>query len=258
MKILITLILTGLAVLTLAACASSASRQSLTASPWLLTELNGESPLPDTTITAEFDEDGNVSGSSGCNTYTTTYTVNGDQLNFNEQVITTLMACLEPVMEQENAYLQVLRETATFESDENNLTLYDGDSKALARFEASSQSLAGTSWTVISYNTGTQAVTSVIIGTEITANFSEDGQLSGNASCNQYTTTYSTKDNTITIGPAAMTEMFCAEPEGIMEQERQYLVSLQTADTYKITGFDMEMRTQDGALAARFKRVFNP
>lgn len=258
MKIIITLILTALAVMTLAACASSASRQSLTASPWLLTELNGESPLPDTTINAEFDEEGMVSGSSSCNSYSTTYTINGDQLTFGEQIITTMMACLEPVMEQENAYLQVLRDTATFEIDGNNLTLYDADGKALASFEAISQSLAGISWTVISYNTGRQAVTSVIIDTEITANFSEDGQLSGNASCNQYNTTYSTKDNNITIGPATMTEMFCAEPQGIMEQEQQYLAALQTAYTYKITGFDMEMRTEDGALAASFKRVLNP
>ena len=40
--------------------------------------------------------------------------------------------------------------------------------------------------------------------------------------------------------------MACPEPEGIMEQEQQYLAALETAATYKITGLDMEMRTSEG------------
>jgi heat shock protein HslJ len=257
MKTTIILIMVTLVGLTLTACSSSAAGQALTESLWLLTELNGQSPIPETSINAQFDEDGRVSGSSGCNTYSTTYNVSGEQLTFGEEIITTLLVCQEPVMEQENEYLQVLRDTATFQIEESNLTLYDVGDKELARFAEISQSLGDTSWTVHSYNTGTQAVTTLISGTEITANFSEDGQLSGNASCNQYTTTYETEDDTITIGPTAVTERFCAEPQGIMKQEQRYLAALQTADTYKVTGLDMEIRTQDGALVASFKRVLN-
>jgi heat shock protein HslJ len=168
------------------------------------------------------------------------------------------MACPDPVMEQERAYLEVLGAAATFEIVDDELTLFDPNENALARYQAVSQDLAGTSWEVISYNTGTQAVTSVIIGTEITAEFSEDGTLSGNASCNQYSATYETDGDTISIGPAVMTEIFCSEPEGVMDQESRYLAALETAEIYKVQGLNMEMRTSEGSLVASFKRIENP
>ena len=52
--------------------------------------------------------------------------------------------------------------------------------------------------------------------------------------------------------------MFCSEPEGIIDQEAQYLAALETAETYKIQGLNMEMRTANGALAASFKRTDIP
>lgn len=246
-----------IAFLSLAAC-SSGSGQALTASLWMLTELNGQAPLPDTAITADFGDDGKVSGSSGCNSYTTTYTVSGKKITFGEQTASTMMACPDPVMEQERVFIKALSQTATFEIVEDELTLYDADGNAIAKFDAISQSLEGSSWEVISYNNGKGGVISVIIGTEITANFGEDGQLTGNASCNNYFAPYETDDNNITIGPAGTNRMACQEPEGIMEQEQQYLAALETAATYKITGLDMEMRTAEGSLVATFKRALRP
>lgn len=246
--------LAALGMLTLSACASKASSKRLTDSPWLLTKLGGEPPLPDIQIIAEFDDGGRVSGSSGCNRYGTTYTVDGNRIEFSKEMMSTLMSCPEPVMAQEKLYLEALGASTTFEIVDEELTLFDPDGNALARYQAVSQDLAGTSWEVISYNNGMQAVTSVIIGTEITADFSEDGRLSGTASCNQYNATYETAGNNINIGPAGVTRMFCSEPEGIMEQEAQYLAALETAETYKIQGLNMEMRTREGSLVASFKR----
>ena len=56
----------------------------------------------------------------------------------------------------------------------------------------------------------------------------------------------------IQIGPAATTRMACSEPEGVMEQEAQYLAALETAATYRIDGPNMEMRTAEGSIAATF------
>ena len=89
-------------------------------------------------------------------------------------------------------------------------------------------------------------------GTEITAVFAEDGTLSGSAGCNNYTTTYTVDGDNITIGMGASTMMFCAEPEGVMDQEAQYLAALETAATYTITGDKLELRTADGALAVSY------
>jgi heat shock protein HslJ len=102
-------------------------------------------------------------------------------------------------------------------------------------------------WQITGYNNGRQAVTSVIIDTEITAEF-VDGTVSGLSGCNNYSGSYELDGDKISVGPLAVTEKFCAEPEGIMEQETEYLAALQAATTYRIDGERMEMRDDDGAL----------
>lgn len=228
----------------------------LTGTIWTLTELNGQPSLPTTTITAEFGEDGQVSGSSGCNNYTATYAVEGDNLTINmSPAATTLMACPEPIMDQEAAYLEALGAATTFEANEEELALFDDNGDPVAIFSAVSQELAGSSWEVISYNNGREAVVSLIIGSEITADFGEDGQLTGNAGCNNYFGPYEAEGENISMGPFGSTRMACSEPEGVMEQESEYLAALETAATYKIEGLTMNMRTADGATAANFRRV---
>jgi len=239
----------------LTSCSSSSSSQELTGGIWLLTELNGEEPIPETAITAEFDQDGRVGGSSGCNNYNTTFTVDGDQLTFGEQMASTMMACPDPIMKQERDYQLALASTATYEIKDDELTLFDSDGKDLAKFETVTQSLEGTSWTVIGYNNGKGGVVSVIIGSEITASFGEDDKITGNAGCNNYSAGYETDSDNIKIGVAEVTEMACLEPEGIMEQEQLYLAALEMADTYKVEGIKMEMRTSEGSLVADFQRV---
>jgi heat shock protein HslJ len=100
---------------------------------------------------------------------------------------------------------------------------------------------------VISYNNGKQAVVSVMAGTELSANFGIDGKLSGNAGCNNYSATYQTEGNTISIGPAVSTKKACEQ--AVMDQETLYLAALSTAAMYRIDGSKMELRTADGALA---------
>jgi heat shock protein HslJ len=248
----------SMTILLLGACSSSDSSQDLTSKIWLLSELNGKAPITGTGITAEFDQDGKVSGSSGCNNYSTSYTVDGNQLAFGEQMASTLMACPEPIMEQERDYTQALGDTDTYEISNDELTLKDTNGNELARFDAVDQSLEGTSWQVMSYNNGKGGVTSLIIGTEISAIFGEDNRLTGNSGCNSYFAEYETDGDNIGIGTAGSTEMACLEPEGVMEQEQQYLAALQTAATYKIDGLNMEMRTSEGSLVAAFQRVISP
>lgn len=249
------LVIGSVAIIMLAACSpSAASSQDLTGSIWLLSELNGVDPIEGIAITAKFDQEGRVSGTSGCNNYNTSYEVSGNQLTFSEPIASTMMACPEPVMEQEREYLQALAETATFEISGEELIFKDANGAELARFIAVDQSLGGTSWQVLSYNNGKGGVTSLIIGTEVTAIFGEDGKLTGTGGCNSYFAEYQTEGDNISIGPVGSTEMACLEPEGVMEQEQQYLAALQTAATYKIEGLNMEMRTADGAMVATFQR----
>jgi heat shock protein HslJ len=227
---------------------------TLAGTSWTLTSLGGQPPLAGSPITANFQEDGNVAGSAGCNRYNATYEVSGDKITFR-LVSSTLMACPGPVMAQEGAYLKALEQSATFKVDATQLTLFDTGGKALAAFAPQSMELVGTSWKVTFYNNGKQALVSVIIGTQLTADFAKDGRLSGSGGCNQYSADYKTAGKSITIGPALATLMICAQPAGVMDQEAQYLAALQSAATYSIDGDKMDTRTADGATAAWLQRA---
>ncbi len=249
-----------IAILLISACAPpvldspASGNADLTNTSWILTTLNSSKPVPDTTITINFDNGGRVSGSDGCNNYNGSYKVDGNKIEFG-QMASTMMACPDPAMKQADAYQSALSETATFAVKNDELTFSDVDGNALATFAAVSSDLSGTSWQVISYNNGKQAVVSVTLGTELTAQFGEDGELNGNAGCNDYFGPYDTNGNTISMGPLGATRKACEEPEGVMEQETQYLQALETAATYKIDGNKMEMRTAEGSMAANFQKA---
>ena len=91
-----------------------------------------------------------------------------------------------------------------------------------------------------------------MIGSEITANFSEDGRLSGSGGCNNYNASYEATEETISIGVIASTEMACMDLEGVMDQEVLYLAALQNAAVYTIRDDRLEIRDQDGAGVAYY------
>jgi heat shock protein HslJ len=244
------------ALVSLAACAPTASQAGgeITGVVWVLDSLNGATPVSGTTITVEFTDNGSVGGSGGCNRYSGQYSVSGGDIQITQPMASTMMACEQAVMEQESAYFQALGTAKRFVVNGDQLTLNDEGGKAIATFKAQSQSLEGTSWQVISYNNGKQAVTSVLVGSELTADFGTASNLTGSAGCNNYNGGFETDGNKITIGPLASTRMMCSEPEGVMDQEFQFMEALQSAATYKIEGDVLELRTADGALAANFQR----
>jgi heat shock protein HslJ len=242
-------------ILILAACASgSQSGGGLTGSFWALTELNGQPPVAGTGISAQFTADGNVGGSAGCNRYRGTYTASGNKITFAAPLATTMMMCEQAVMDQEAAYLKTLGEAKTFAVKGEQLTLTAGDGTVLAVFQAQSQDLAGSSWQATAFNNGSQAVIGVLEGTTLTLDFDKEGNLSGNAGCNNFTGTYQLDGNQLTVGPLASTMMMCEDLQGVMEQEAQYLAALQSAGNYLIEGNVLELRTKDDALAALFNR----
>ena len=115
--------------------------------------------------------------------------------------------------------------------------------------------LAGSSWHVVAYNNGRQAVVSVLDGTHITVHFGEDGRITGSAGCNQYFATYETADASMTIGQPGSTRRFCAEPEGIMEQDAGFLEALRSVATFRLDADRLDLRTADGAMAMSLVRA---
>ncbi|NJN55302.1 MAG: META domain-containing protein, partial [Anaerolineae bacterium] len=126
--------------------------------------------------------------------------------------------------------------------------MQNGD-ETLATFVANSTDLTDTAWEVVNYNNGREAVVGLIEGTEISAYFGTEGDVSGNAGCNQYFASFTASSGSISIGMPGSTMRFCEQPAGIMEQESEYLAALQTAATYSIAGNMLQMRTAEDALA---------
>ena len=218
------------------------------------------SALAGTEITATFDEEGKLSGSSGCNNYSTTYEVSGDQMTITGPIASTMMMCPTPgVMEQEAEYLAALETVSSYAIEAKQLTLFNDEGQAILTYVVQEPTLlVGTQWDVIGCNNGKGGVVSVVIGTELSALFNEDGTLAGSAGCNNYNAAYEVDDASaaegeISVGPAASTRMMCPEPEGIMEQEALYLAALETAEVFRIEGDRLQLRTAGGSLVADFR-----
>jgi heat shock protein HslJ len=246
-----------IALLVLAACrpvtregATAVTADPLAGTNWVLTELNGQPVLAETTVTLQFGADGSATGTDGCNNYGTSYTVDGTAVTFSPNGVATLMACPEPIMAQADAYQAALAGAATFTTDGSTLTLVDASGTTVAVFTAQSSDLAGTSWQVTNYNNGREAVVGVLADTTLTINFGASGSINGSGGCNNFMGSYeSDGQGAIAIGPLASTMMACPEPEGAMAQEMEFLAALQSAATYSMDGAMLHMRTADDALA---------
>jgi len=227
--------------------ACSSAPESLASTQWQLVDIGGTPPVPGSVATIQFDDSGGVNGTTGCNSYSGPYETQGAELQMGP-FRSTLIGCEGPLATQESAFFAVLERTTSYGIDGDTLTLLNTDSATIATFSRISADLPGTSWDVTSYNTGSEAVRSLIIGTEITLAFEEDGTVVGNASCNDYNGTYSLDGERITIGPLAITQKACTAPEGIMEQEAQYLAALQNAEVWARSNTRLELRDTGGAL----------
>jgi heat shock protein HslJ len=246
---LLALAVIGLGVVGSASPASG----GLTGNIWMLTGLDGKAPLAGTSVTAEFTSAGAVSGSGGCNRYGGKIRTLGKTIRISS-LVSTEMACKPTIMIQESAYLKALASARRYSIDGGSLTLETLGGGALATFKAQSQQLAGTSWSVVAYNNGKQAVESVLAATKLTAVFAKDGNLTGFSGCNNYSAAYAGTPPKLAITRVSSTRKFCATPTGAMDQEGRFLAALATAATYRIEGSTLEIRTASGALAAQLLR----
>jgi len=198
-------------------------------------------------------EGGQANGTTGCNNYFGDYTADDDQLSFGPTG-STMMACPDPQMTQEQTYLIALGGVTSYTMTDEQLTMANEAGETVLTFvPREAPELVGTIWNSIGYNNGKQGVVSIVIHTQITAVFGEDGTLSGNAGCNDYSAGFEVDGESIAIGPAVATRKMCAEPEGVMEQEAQYLAALGMAQVYTIEGDRLQLRTAEGSLVADYK-----
>ena len=211
----------------------------------------GEAANPDvveegTVVTALFSADGTLSGSGGCNNYTTAYELIGDQLTVSSPIASTMMFC-ETGSNQETAFLAALESAGRIAfTPEGRLEIYYDVGSVTERkmvFVQGETPLVDTVW-VLEKMGNPDNPTSLESGMIITAIFSEEGNLSGSSGCNNYVASYTLQDNQIKIQQAVSTLRACTMG---MEQETAYLKALESAETYQIIGAKLEITYDGGA-----------
>ena len=212
-----------------AACSSGeGTGGQLDGTKWILRSYLVDSTLtlvPDTEYAdAEFDAN-RVSGFGGCNRYDALYRTGGRTL-FITDPASTLMACVEPSMDFETAYLALLGQSRFFTARANTLTIYGPGGETLLVFDAAPENPLLGRWVVDSYSNAPGSVVAVLPGTELDVVFGI-GNVAGFAGCNQFSGTYGTNGNVVRIGQLATTRIACADD--VMTQETAFLEALQGA-----------------------------
>ncbi len=210
--------------------------------------LIGEVVPDETRVTIRFEPDGSAGGSAGCNSFGGSYSAGDDGSLTIEAGGMTQMACEEPLMQVETAYVAALGEVGSFTvTDEGAGLLLEGTETPLAYLAEQPLPLEGTAWAVDGIAIGNDAVSSTIAGTEANLVF-DAGVVSGSAGCNTLKGSYSIDGDTlggaISFSEVATTKKLC-EPD-VMEQEQVILAALDAAASYTIAGSTMTLSDGDG------------
>jgi len=104
----------------------SGTADPLAGTSWILAQLNGQPALADVSVTLEF-AGGRLGGSDGCNSYGGGYQVEGGKLKVDPNMVSTLMACADEIMQQASAYTAVLLQSPAFQVEAGQLTLLGED-----------------------------------------------------------------------------------------------------------------------------------
>ena len=235
--------------------ALSAADTGIEGTTWLLRSQavgDTQAAIPDGIVVSLRLVDGQAGGSGGCNRYSTDYTIDGSVITFG-QIASTLMACADPAGTVESDYLANLAEVTTWTSDGATLTLGNAAGDSLLAYDAAPEASVVGSWTAVGLNNGADAVVNSATTTDITADFSADGDLTGFDGCNDYFTSYEVDGAAIAISDAiGSTRMACTSDE-LSEQSQQYYAALAAASTWALDDAgNLQLRDDSGALQVDF------
>ncbi len=236
----------------LVACGGSKvdDSEALSAHRWKAVTVSGIAATGGQPITAAF-ETGTITGSTGINQYRGTYeTRSGNAISIKIGPM-TLAAGTPEAMKLQDAYTAALGQAAKYRVDDSKLTLLDSSGAELVVYDVyKPAALTGAQWMCTFYNNGRDGFQGVAASSTITADFSDDGTMSGSGGVNQYHTTYTTSGGSISIQAPVATRM--AGPKDLLDQETAYFAALANASTYIIEGSNLTLRGADGAAMAAY------
>jgi heat shock protein HslJ len=192
-----------------------------------------------------------VSGSTGCNDFSGTYTSDEEALTITLGPMTQ-KACTDPALTaQETALVAQLAKVASYTSDDTGLTLKDSSGTTVLVYGPGLSGVEG-AWTATGVNNGKGAVQTTTLTEQITAVFGPDGGLSGSGGCNDYNATYTVSGDALTLGPVAATKKACADD--VMTEENAYFAALGNVATFDIKGTTLTLRDGTGATQVTYTR----
>ena len=214
---------------------------NLNETEWVLTSLNGNSPVENSTITLAFTYENDISGCTGCNNYGGRYTINGNDFNIFVQGRTDFDCDVpESIMQQEATYLKLLASAAAYLVMDDRLEIDNAAGEMILTFMIKEEpsidpNLNETEWVLISLNGK-----SLVEESRITLSFAE--RITGFAGCNRYGGEYTMADNgTLTIPEIMITAQLCLMPKGVMPQEAAYIKALSDAAAYLVMDDRLEI-----------------
>jgi putative lipoprotein len=117
--------LAALALLYLTACGGA---DRLDGTRWLTEYIDERGVIDFAQTTLEFVEPGRAAGRGGCNRWSASVEIRGSTIQFGD-AITTKMACVEALMDQENRFLAALQASRSFRVKDQKLVLLDAQGK---------------------------------------------------------------------------------------------------------------------------------
>ena len=123
-KLLIGLIAMGILILVLLVLSNwePPKRDILDGTIWKVVSLNNTPLVKSTTLSIRF-HNWNVSGSSGCNTFTGRYEITEESISITDIEMNTTNCLFPGTMEEERTFIKYLQEVTNFIFSEQELTL---------------------------------------------------------------------------------------------------------------------------------------
>ncbi len=201
--------------------------------------------VPDTLPYLQFTES-EVSGDTGCNSFSGPAEIGADGTIAVGVLRTTLMAC-DPLRTAQETDIHRALTVADRWSVDGTTAWLSAEGFTVMELSMANTTLPGSQWSVTSINNGHGGVQSVVTTSHPTLVFDEGERLSGSTGCNNLTATYEAGGGTLAIGPVGTTRKLCSTPSGIMEQEQSMITALANTTSYAITGNTLRTFDETGA-----------